>query len=76
MVTLNLEHNFRDEIFRLLNIPGIKNWELQLSAFINAAYSSVNTGSRKISPYPIKTFPHPFYEVGFGIGHVFISFKN
>ncbi|MGB5848946.1 MAG: DUF5686 family protein, partial [Ignavibacteriaceae bacterium] len=33
VVTLNLEHQFRDELFRMLNIPGLKNWEVTLNLF-------------------------------------------
>jgi hypothetical protein len=31
IITLNLTHDFRDEIFRILNIPGLKKWEIMLS---------------------------------------------
>ncbi len=70
VVTLNIEHNFGDELFRLLNIPGVKDWELQLTTYLNIAYSEINDKSKAISPYPVTTFKHPFIEAGFGIGQV------
>ena len=73
--TLNLTHNFRDELFRLLNIPVIKNWEVMLSLIFNMAVSDLNESTQQISPHQIKTFKHPFYELGFGIGQGIIPFK-
>lgn len=73
--TLNLTHNFSDELFRLLNIPVIKNWEIMLSLIFNMAVSELNESSKLISPYSIRTFKHPFYELGFGIGQGIIPFK-
>ncbi len=68
VVTLNAEYNFRDELFRLLNIPVIKKMELLLTVFFNAAYGDISSKSEKILVNPIQTFKHPFYEIGFGIG--------
>ncbi|MDT3695220.1 MAG: DUF5686 family protein [Ignavibacterium sp.] len=73
--TLNLTHNFRDELFRMLNFPVIKNWEIMLSLIFNMAVSELNESTKQISPHPIKTFEHPFYELGFGIGQGIIPFK-
>ena len=39
-LTLNLEYNFRDELFKLLGIPGLKDWGIQLNTFFNALYSN------------------------------------
>lgn len=74
-VTLNLVHDFRDEIFRWLNIPGIKNREIMLSLIFNAAISDINQQTEIISPVKIKTFKHPFYEIGFGVGQGLLPFK-
>ena len=75
ILTINLEHNFKDELFRMLRIPGLKDWEIQLNTFVNIAYSDIGNKTKMISPYPIKTFKHPFYEVGFGLGHVLLPFE-
>ena len=70
VLTLNIEHYFGDDLFRYSKIPGIKNWELQITGFFNAAYSDVNNKSISISPYPLQQFTHPFYEIGFSLGQV------
>lgn len=68
VVTINLEHNFRDELFKMFNIPGLKDWEVTLNAFVNIAVSEIGQKSAELLPTDLKTFPHPFYEIGFGIG--------
>jgi len=70
VVTVYLEHNFGDELFRMLDIPLVKDWELQLNTYINIAYSNIGDGSKSISPYPVQTLKHPFFEAGFGIGQI------
>ena len=69
-VTLFVEHNFRDEIFKWLRIPGLRDWEIQLNTFFNSALSSVGSKTQSYIPFQSKEFKHPFYEAGFGIGHV------
>lgn len=68
VVTLNAEYNFRDELFRLLNIPVIKRLEILLTVFFNAAYGDISSKSNEILVNPIQTFKHPFYEIGFSLG--------
>ncbi|MGB5894584.1 MAG: hypothetical protein WBG58_10425, partial [Ignavibacteriaceae bacterium] len=75
VVTLNLEHQFRDELFRMLNIPGLKNWEVTLNLFLNIALSIVEDKTEAILPTTVKEFPHPFYEIGFGLGQGIIPFQ-
>jgi hypothetical protein len=70
IVTINLEHDFGDELFRLINISALKKWELQFSTFLNIAYSDAGSKTKSISPYPLTTLTHPFYEAGFEIGQV------
>jgi hypothetical protein len=41
---------------------------LLLTVFFNAAYGDISPKSEQILVNPIKTFKHPFYEIGFGIG--------
>ena len=72
IVTLNLEHRFNDELFRLLRIPGLKDWEIQFKSFFNIAYAELKKESQEILVLPVKTFPHPFFEIGFGLGQVLI----
>jgi hypothetical protein len=74
-LSIFLENNFGSELFRLLNVPGLKNWEVLLNSFLNIGISEVSPGSKSILLYPVKSFPHPFYEIGFGIGQVLIPFR-
>ncbi|MCH7723950.1 MAG: carboxypeptidase-like regulatory domain-containing protein [Bacteroidetes bacterium] len=75
VITINFEHQFRDELFKMLNIPGLKNWEITLNFFFNAALSTVEEKTEAILPAPVKEFPHPFYEIGFGLGQGIFPFQ-
>ncbi|MGE5435724.1 MAG: hypothetical protein ACM3O3_00730, partial [Syntrophothermus sp.] len=76
VVTLNFEHNFRDELFRILNVPYLKSWDIQIATFFNAAYSTINYSSKNILPnVDVIEFKHPFYEIGFNIGHILFPIK-
>jgi hypothetical protein len=69
---LYLQHNFNDELFRVLNIPYLNKSRLQLKAHFNIAWSEVTNKSKEILFANFKIFPKPFYELGFGIGHILI----
>ena len=73
--TANLEYYFGSELFRILRIPGIKDWDIQLTAFLNSALSMVSDGTKSIILADINTFAHPFYELGFSIGHALFPFQ-
>jgi len=75
VVTLNLEHQFRDELFKMLGVPGLKNWEITLNLFLNIALSNVEDKTEAFLPTTVKEFPHPFYEIGFGLGQGIIPFQ-
>lgn len=75
ILMFNLTHDFRDELFRMLNIPRVKNWEILLSLIFNAAMSDVTSGTSAILTNSVKSFTHPFYELGFGVGQGLIPFK-
>ncbi len=75
ILNIFLENNFRDEIFRWLKIPFLKDSEILLSNFLNIGISEISDRSKSILVHPVKTFNHPFYEAGFGIGHVLIPLK-
>ena len=73
VAVFSLEHNFGDELFKLLRVPGLKDWEIQLNTYFNAVYSEIgNETLTYLSAinYTPKTLKHPFYEIGFGIGHI------
>ena len=75
VATLNLEYNFRDELFKLLNIPGFKDWEITLNVFLNSAITEIGDESAALLPVEIKTFNKPFYEIGFGLGQGIIPLQ-
>jgi len=75
VATLNLEYNFRDEIFKLLKVPGFKDWEITLNVFFNSAITEIGDESAALLPVEIKTFNKPFYEIGFGLGQGIIPLQ-
>jgi hypothetical protein len=52
----------------MFNIPGLKDWEVTLNAFLNIAVSEIGQKSAELLPTDLRTFSKPFYEIGFGIG--------
>ena len=75
VAALYFEYDFHDEIFKLLKVPGLKDWEITLSIFFNSALSEIGNESQAILPREVKTFNKPFYEIGFGIGQGIIPMK-
>lgn len=75
VATLNLEYNFRDELYKLLKVPGFKDWEITLNVFFNSAITEIGDESAALLPVEIKTFNKPFYEIGFGLGQGIIPFQ-
>ncbi|RPI63263.1 MAG: carboxypeptidase-like regulatory domain-containing protein [Ignavibacteriales bacterium] len=75
IITLHLTHDFRDEICRGINIPGLKNWEIMWSLIFNAALADITPETSKVLTNPVKSFKHPFYELGFGLGQGLLPFK-
>lgn len=69
-VTLNFEYNFRDELFKLLGIPGLKNLGIQMNAFFNLLYSNPSNTAK-----PKQSYSHPFYETGFAVGHLLVPLQ-
>jgi hypothetical protein len=65
---LNLEHQFRDELFKMLKVPGFKDWEITLNIFMNMAIAQNADKTKANLPVAVKEFPYPFYEIGFGLG--------
>lgn len=72
---LNTQYDFKDELFRMLKIPLLKNSQLTLKCHFNAALISVSEKSKNILMHSYKEFKHPFYELGFGIGHILLPFS-
>lgn len=70
VLTLNVEHNFRDEFFRMLGIPVLRDMDLQLKTFFNAAWTGLSGKSAIILPVAYEGPLSTLYEAGFSIGHV------
>lgn len=75
IVTLNVEHFFGNELFRWLSIPGLKDWDILLNLFFNAAYTDISNESRSLLVVQQQVFKNPFYEIGFGLGHALIPLQ-
>ncbi len=75
VLTINLEYNLRDELFKLLKIPLLKDWEINLNLFFNSAITEIGSESSSLLPVEIKTFNKPFYETGFGLGQGIIPLQ-
>ncbi|MBZ0198522.1 MAG: DUF5686 and carboxypeptidase regulatory-like domain-containing protein [Ignavibacteriaceae bacterium] len=70
VITVNLDHSWGDNIFRWLKIPVLKDLELQLNTYLNAAYSDISFKSEMLMPMKTATFKNPFFEAGFSLGHI------
>jgi hypothetical protein len=70
-----IEHFWGNELFRWIGVPGLKDWDIMLNSFFNAAYTNISDKSRSILNNPLKVFKNPFYEAGFGIGHALLPFS-
>ncbi|MDP4116950.1 MAG: DUF5686 family protein, partial [Bacteroidota bacterium] len=69
-LTAFFDHNFSDELFKMLHIPFLKDSEIQLNIFVNTALSTLSDKAKSILIKPSKTFDRPFFEAGFGLGHI------
>ncbi len=75
VITVNLEHDFKDLFFRALKIPGLRDWGIQLNTFFSAAYSDIGKETTTYLPVHVRTLSHPFYEAGIGISQVLIPLE-
>jgi hypothetical protein len=82
-LTLSVEQNFNDEIFRLFGLTFLCDMQLMLYTHFNAALIEISPKSFAILPEKLNNpafqniteFKHPFYELGFGIGHPLFPFR-
>jgi hypothetical protein len=66
-LTLNLEYNFRKEIYRILPISVLQN--LNLNTFFNAAWKNISVKSAVIMPIAFSVLTKPLLETGFSLGY-------
>jgi hypothetical protein len=70
VVIFSIQHLFRDELFKLLSIPYLKSSQLLLSSHLNIAWNRISSETAAELTDPFITFERPFFELGFGIGHL------
>lgn len=64
-----LEYDFSDRLFKTLNVPLLKDMDIQFSAFLNGTITSLSD-KNAIHRGKVKEYARPFYEAGFTIGHL------
>lgn len=75
VISIFLQHNFSDNLFSHLQIPFLKNIQIQFSTFLNIALLDVNYPGLINRDIAITKFKKPFYETGFSLGHPLIPIK-
>ncbi len=77
--TITTQYRFRDEIFKMLKIPLLKDARLRMDVHFNVAWLSISEESQELNTESYQNvfpqFIEPLYELGFGIGHVLIPMK-
>ncbi len=74
-VTVGLEHDFRNELFKMAHIPYFKNSDINLSGYISAAWLDIRSNSKILLTKTPITYLKPFYEAGFSLGHPLFPLK-
>ncbi|GAB4127979.1 MAG: hypothetical protein Fur0015_01700 [Ignavibacteriales bacterium] len=76
---IGIKYDFNDYLFKLFNLPYIKDWQMLLSIHFNAAFADLSQKTISLNQNlflknPIE-FKKPFYEIGFGLGQVLFPLK-
>ncbi|MCX7610947.1 MAG: DUF5686 and carboxypeptidase regulatory-like domain-containing protein [Ignavibacterium sp.] len=72
VIYLNIEHDFRDELFRALSLNFLTKFDLQLNSFLNAGWSNLKNNLTDINLFYTQTLKKPLVEIGFGLRKGFI----
>lgn len=72
---LNLEHDFRDELFRALNLNFLTKFDLQLNTFANAGWTNLKSNLGNYNLYSGQNLKKPLLEIGFGLRKGFIPLE-
>ncbi len=75
VIYVNLEHDFRDELFRILNLTFLNKLDLQLNSFLNVGWSKLKSSSINYAEYEIQSLNKPLFELGFGLRKGFLPFE-
>lgn len=71
-ITLFAEYDIKDELFRLLNIPVLSDWQVLLNTHFSAGWADISTESAALLNEPFKVLRSPYMEAGFSLGHLLI----
>lgn len=69
-IIFTAQYNLSDELFRMLQIPLLKDWNLILTTHFNAAFLKITEKSKQILPPQYVEYGKPIYELGFSIGQI------
>lgn len=75
VVSLSMEENFNDDIFRLLRIPLLSDWHFTLSGHLNFAWLKVSGATRNLFAADYVEYEKPLVEAGFGIGQILLPLR-
>jgi len=78
-VMLMTQYRFKDELFKMLNIPIIEDLQLNLEMHFNAGWNNFSNKSkiknRALLISNPTDFKNPLLELGFGLGHIMLPLK-
>jgi hypothetical protein len=74
-VIVQLNQNFGDEFFRLLNVPLLRDWNLLFSLHLNAGWIDLKDKDKIPLGINNTLYTKPLIEAGFGIGQMLFPFK-
>ncbi|MCX7874892.1 MAG: DUF5686 and carboxypeptidase regulatory-like domain-containing protein [Melioribacteraceae bacterium] len=80
VIMLSVENNLNDELFRLLGLSFLIDWQMNFSIHFNTSYIEASQQSKNILPTNVLTnkiseFKKPFAEIGFGLGQQLFPFR-
>lgn len=75
VIYINLEHDFRDELFRALSLSFLTKFDLQLNTFANAGWSNIKSNLGNYNLYSEQNLKKPLLELGFGLRKGFIPLE-
>ena len=68
VLSLGLEQDFKDELFRIWDVPLLREWGMTLGLHTNIAWVVINDASKNIISVNHVTYYRPFIEAGFSVG--------
>lgn len=75
VIYFNLEHDFRDEFFRALNLDFLTKFDLQVNTFLNGGWVDIKSNLIDYSYYSVEKLKLPLFEIGFALKKGLIPFQ-